>query len=111
MRWRPSCSATISEMFAIVTCPGCKNDRMVDLDAGTTACPYCGRRFENDRLAVKFKSQDQTIVREVLQGRKDVPIPRDGEEPDPMELLKYKVSHTTNVGQQMSDIAEGLDRI
>ena len=98
-------------MFAIVTCPNCRNDRMVDLSAGTTACPYCGKRFENSRLAVKFKGQDQTIVREVLQGNKDVPIPEDGEEPDPLALLKYRIAHTTDIGQRMTLIAEGLDGI
>ena len=71
-------------MFAIVTCPECRNDRMIDLSSGTTSCPFCGKRFDTDRLNVKFKHADQNVVRDVLTGNGDVPVRSDD---DPMKRL------------------------
>ena len=98
-------------MFAIVSCPGCSKERVVDLSSSTSVCPYCGRKADNALLAVRFSHQDQGIVRDVLQGREDVPLVRDGVPPDPMEALRYAVSHISDPEQKMSATAEGLDRI
>ena len=95
-------------MFAIVTCPNCRNDRMVDLSSGTTSCPYCGKRFDTDRLNIKFKHSDQNVVRDVLFGSEDVPTAGDD---DPMKKLAYKVSHTNDPGMKMAFIADGLSEI
>ena len=94
-------------MFAIVTCPGCRNDRMVDLASGTSTCPFCGRRFDTDRLNVKFKHSDQNVVRDVLFGNEDVPKTDD----DPMKKLSYRVSHTNDMGMKLAVIADGLSEM
>ncbi len=96
-------------MFAIVTCPECRNDRMVDLSSGTTSCPFCGKRFDTDRLHVKFKHADQDVVRDVLFGSEDVPTQDDSD--NPMKALAYKVSHTNDNGLKMMAIADGLSGI
>ena len=95
-------------MFAIVTCPECRNDRMIDLSSGTTSCPFCGKRFDTDRLAIKFKHADQNVVRDVLTGNEDVPTKSDD---DPMKKLAYSVSHCHDTGMKMSMIADGLSEI
>ena len=96
-------------MFAIVTCPGCRNDRMVDLSSGTSTCPYCGKRFDSDRLQVKFKHPDQNVVRDVMFGNSDVPTSADAD--NPMKKLAYTVSHTNDTGTKMAVIADGLGEI
>lgn len=96
-------------MFAIVTCPGCRNDRMLDLSTGTTSCPFCGKRVDTDRLHVKFKHADQSVVREVLHGSESVPMKDDGSSPE--KKLAYSVSHCNNPGEKMYMIAEGLMEI
>ena len=97
-------------MYAIVTCPGCRNDRMVDLSSGTTSCPFCGKRFDTDRLMVKFKHPDQNVVRDVLTGNEDVPTSEDAET-NPMKRLSYSVAHCNEPGMRMHMIADGLDEI
>lgn len=96
-------------MFAIVTCPECRNDRMVDLSTGTTSCPFCGKRMDTDRLNVKFKHPDQAVVRDVLHGSEAVPMKDDS--PDPVKRLAYSVSHCKEPGPKMCMIAEGLMEI
>ena len=95
-------------MFAIVTCPECRNDRMIDLSSGTTSCPFCGKRFDTDRLNVKFKHADQNVVRDVLTGNGDVPVRSDD---DPIKKLSYSVAHCNDTGMKMSMIADGLSDI
>ena len=97
-------------MFAIVTCPECRNDRMVDLSTGTSTCPFCGRRFDTDRLAVKFKHSDQNIVRDVLTGNENVPTTEDAAT-NPMKKLSYNVAHCNDPGMRMRMIVDGLDEI
>ncbi len=96
-------------MFAIVGCPECHNDRMIDLSSGTTSCPFCGKRFDTDRLRIKFKHPDQSVVRDVLLGNEAVPTSADAD--DPMKGLAYRVSHTNDTGLKMMAIADGLDEI
>lgn len=96
-------------MFAIVTCPECRNDRMIDLSSGSTSCPFCGKRFDTDRLNIKFKHPDQNVVRDVLFGNKDVPTTDDSG--NPMKGLSYKVSHASDPGMKMVYIADGLSEI
>ena len=96
-------------MFAIVTCPECRNNRMIDLSSGNTSCPYCGKRFDTDRLQIKFKHPDQNVVRDVLFGSKAVPTSKDSD--NPMKGLAYKVSHAGDPGMKMSYIADGLSEI
>ena len=96
-------------MFAIVTCPECRNDRMIDLSSGSTSCPFCGKRFDTDRLNIKFKHPDQNVVRDVLFGSKDVPTADDSG--NPMKGLSYKVSHASDPGMKMVYIADGLSEI
>ena len=95
-------------MFAIVTCPDCHNNRMIDLSSGTTSCPYCGRRDDTGMLQVKFKHRDQNVVRDVLFGKEDVPT---SEDDDPLKALAYSVSHCSYIGEKMLMMADGLDRI
>lgn len=94
-------------MFAIVACPGCHNRRMIDLASYSTACPFCGKRFDTSRLDVKFKHEDQSIVRDVLQG--DESVPRRGDGSDPVKKLAYLVSHSNDIRTKLEMIAEGLD--
>ena len=96
-------------MFGIVSCPGCHKDRMIDLSSGTTSCPFCGKRYDTDRLQVKFKHPDQNVVRDVMTGSEDVPTSEDAD--NPMKGLAYQVSHTNDPGMKMVVIADGLDRI
>ena len=96
-------------MFGIVTCPGCHNDRMVDLSSGSTSCPFCGKRFDTDRLIVKFKHADQNIVRDVLTGSDAVPTSEDAD--NPLKKLAYSVAHCSDKGRQMQMIVDGLDEI
>ena len=94
-------------MFAIVTCPECRNDRMIDLSSGTTTCPFCGKRQDTDRLQIKFRHDNQDVVRDVLFGSDAVPVKDD----DPMKKLSYSVAHCNNPGTKMMMIADGLDSI
>lgn len=98
-------------MYAIVSCPGCSRERVIDLSANTSVCPYCGRRSENGVLAVRFQHRDQNIVRDVFQGKEDVPLVKDGERPDPMDSLRYTLSHINDPERKMAVAAENLDRI
>ena len=95
-------------MFAIVGCPGCKRTRVIDLDTKSTKCPYCGKSSKTDTLYVRFAHEDASVVREVLQGNENVPLRKEGESPDPMKALAYRVSHCKNIDQKLQLIAEGL---
>ena len=95
-------------MFAIVGCPGCKRTRVIDLDTKSTKCPYCGKSSKTDTLYVRFAHEDASVVREVLQGNEKVPLRKEGESPDPMKALAYRVSHCKNIYQKLQLIAEGL---
>lgn len=80
---------------------------MIDLSSGVTSCPFCGMRFDTNRLDIKFKHQDQSIVRDVLQGNEAVP--READQSDPMKKLAYTVSHSNDIQTKLEAIAEGLN--
>lgn len=93
-------------LFAIVSCPSCGNERMIDLSTGTTSCPFCGKKSDTGVLAVKFKHADQSIVRDVLHG-KPLPSVRDS----PMSELAFRVAQVKDPGKKIIIISENISKI
>ena len=98
-------------MYAIVTCPFCRNDRMIDLDIELTSCPFCGKKFKSNSLVVKFQHENQTIVRDVLHKKSEVPVRDSSGNTDPVKKLAYLVSVTNDPAEQITMIAKGLSEI
>lgn len=100
-------------MYGIIGCSGCNSKRMIDLSDGVTVCPRCGRKMDTKRAAILFSDEDQKVVRSVFStmtgfASEDDPLP---DFKDPMDLLAFKVKHTSDVGLKLSTICDGLSEI
>ncbi|MGN1045136.1 MAG: DUF5817 domain-containing protein [Candidatus Methanomethylophilaceae archaeon] len=95
-------------MYAIVGCPNCRRTRMIDLSNATSTCPYCGKRCTSDKLNIRFSHEDPSVVRDVMQGNRNVPERSKGEDADPMDVLAFRVSHCRDVREKMCIIVAGL---
>ena len=93
-------------MFAIVGCPACGNERMIDLSVGSTSCPFCGKKTDTGVLFVKFKHSDQSVVRDVLHG-KQIPSIRN----NPMGELAFRKSQARDPEKKMILISENISKI
>lgn len=95
-------------MFGIVGCPSCHRQRVADLSSNNTRCPFCGTSVRTKELKVRFAHDDANVVRDVFQGKSEVPFSMSGQVSDPMKALAYKVSRCKNVSERMMIIANGL---
>ena len=100
-------------MYGIITCSGCKRDRMISLSAASTICPYCGKKIDTKTAVVSFSDKDQNIVREVFDRSSGFVIEKKEkkEDKDPLSTLAYKIDHCPDIEVKMKIIANGLTEI
>ena len=103
-------------MYAIVTCPKCRKDRIIQLESGSTACPYCGTRTRTEDIVVRYRSNDSGIIRSVFARGTGFTAPESGKEKDkkadldPMSTLEYNYGKAKGVDKLMC-LAHGLTDI
>ncbi len=99
-------------MYALIMCSGCRMNRIIDLAAETSVCPYCGTGIKNETAAVKFQSEDQDEVRQALMGLSgalsEKKVRRDA---DPISTLAYKFDHCADPEIKLMMLAEELTKI
>ncbi|MFA6803820.1 MAG: hypothetical protein WCR24_04930 [Candidatus Methanomethylophilaceae archaeon] len=100
-------------MYGIITCSGCKRNRIIDLSVSSTACPYCGKKVDTKVAAVLFSDADQNIVRDALDALSGFTAEEKDErtDSDPLSTLAYRVDHCSDVETKMKMIADGLTEI
>lgn len=100
-------------MYGIITCSGCKRNRIIDLSVSSTACPYCGKKVDTKIAAVLFSHADQNVVRDVFDASSGFTAEKKEErtDSDPLSTLAYRVDRCTDVETKMKIIADGLTEI
>lgn len=99
-------------MYALITCKGCRMNRIIDLSSETSVCPYCGISIKNDTAAVKFQSTSQEEVRGALMSLSDImPEKKSKKDSDPLSTLAYKFDHCSDPEIRLVMLAEELTEI
>ncbi len=99
-------------MYALIACSGCRMNRIIDLTAETSACPYCGTGIKNETAAVKFQSEDQEEVRQALLSLSGpVPEKKVRKDFDPISTLAYRFDHCADPEVKLMMLAEELTKI
>lgn len=87
-------------------------NRIIDLTAETSACPYCGTGIKNETAAVKFQSEDQEEVRQALLSLSGpVPEKKVRKDFDPISTLAYRFDHCADPEVKLMMLAEELTKI
>jgi len=103
-------------MYAVAMCPNCRKDRIIQLETGSTACPYCGCRTKTKEIVIRYRNEDISIVRSVFAQATGftAPAEKKGEykktDPDPMSTLEYNYGKAKGVDKLIC-LAEGLTDI
>lgn len=100
-------------MYALITCSSCHMNRIIDLSAESSACPYCGIAMKNDIAVVKFQSEDQEEVRAALMSLAGIePVKkRSGKDLDPISTLAYRYDRCSDQETKLIMLAEELTKI
>ncbi|KQM10283.1 hypothetical protein AOA81_04275 [Methanomassiliicoccales archaeon RumEn M2] len=99
-------------MYALITCSGCRMNRIADLSAETSVCPYCGAGIKNERAVVKFQSEDQEEVRQALMSLSGaLPEKKVRKDTDPISSLAYRFDHCADPEIKLTMLAEELTKI
>ena len=101
-------------MYGLSECALCHRPRIIDADAESSACPYCGYTQKHKEIKTVYMSEDQNAVREALGMAKGY-IPPDSAakkrriaEADPYSTMIYNFEHCSNLSEKMEILAEGL---
>lgn len=100
--------------YGVVGCSGCGRLRVADLKAKRSACPYCGRSVESEKLSVRYESEDQSLARAALTSLSgfEMPEPEEkGEDPDPISTLHYRYRKCGSDWRCVEMLAQGLTEI
>jgi len=101
-------------MYAITICVNCGRNRVADLDASSTRCPYCNVKANTKSLRILGKFGTAKEARESLcgaffdgtgQGAKP-----EREDKDPMSTLEYAYEKAKGADRYVL-LCEGLTRI
>ena len=103
-------------MYAVVMCPNCRKDRIIQMETESTACPYCGSRTRTKEIIVRYRNEDIGTVRSVFAKATGFTAPekekgKDNKtDPDPMSTLEYNYGKAKGVDKLIC-LAQGLTDI
>ena len=102
-------------MYAIVMCPNCRKDRIIQLENESTACPYCGARTKTKEIIVRYRNEDPDAVRAVFAHATGFTAPeknkgKDKKDLDPMSTLEYNYGKAKGI-DKLTCLAYGLTDI
>lgn len=102
-------------MFAVVTCPGCKRMRIVDLSAKTSECAFCGTKSVVKELQPVCRCRTQETAREhlaKLTGSAGGIEPKHARRStDPYSTLERDYEKAHSLEDKMEVMSKGLTRI
>ena len=103
-------------MYAVVMCPGCRKDRIIQMETESTTCPYCGSRTKTKEIIVRYRNEDPDVVRSVFAQATGFITPNEKKErsrendPDPLSTLEYDYGKAKGI-DKLTCLAYGLTDI
>jgi len=100
-------------MYAVVMCPNCRKDRIIQMTSESTACPYCGARTKTKEIVIRYRNEDVGIIRSVFAQATGFKAPEKEKRKtdlDPISTLEYNYGKAKGIDKLIC-LAEGLTDI